>query len=76
MGGGPGTRTAGFAAAGGGATIARITTVELAWVGALDGPTLWGTSGAIVEAIAFAAVGAALGFRFVTRRRPGFLFAA
>lgn len=73
---GPGTRTAGLAAACGGATIALTTTAELAWVGALEGPTLWGTSSALVETIAFAAVGAALGFRFVTRRGPGLLFPA
>lgn len=72
----PGSRTAGLTAAGGGGAIALITAAELAWLGALDGPTLWGTSGALAETLAFAAAGAALGYRFVTRRRPGFLFAA
>ena len=73
---GPGSRTAGLAAAGGGGAIAVITAAELAWLGALEGPTLWGTAGALVETLAFATVGAALGYRFVTRRRPGLLFAA
>lgn len=73
---GPATRPAGLATAGGGGAIALIATAELARVGAFKGPTLWGTSSALVETVAFAVVGAALGFRFVTRRRPGLLFAA
>lgn len=69
-------RAVGLAAAGGGTLVAVITAAELAWLGALDGPTLWGPDGALVETLAFAVAGAALGYRFVTRRRPGFLFAA
>lgn len=73
---GPGRRASGLATAGGGGAIAVVTAAELAWLGALEGPTLWGTGGALVEAVAFAAIGAAIGYRFVTRRRPGLLFAA
>jgi len=73
---GSGSHAAGLAAAAGGGAIAVITAAELAWFGALEGPTLWGSAGALVETVAFAAVGAALGYRFVTRRRPGLLFAA
>lgn len=72
----PGARAVGLAAAGGGGTIASITAAELAWLGALEGPTMWGPDGVLIETLAFAAAGAALGYRFVTRRRPGYLFAA
>jgi hypothetical protein len=72
--GGPGSRRAGLVAAAGGLAVAAITVAELEWLGWMDGPTLWGSSGAAVEAFLFAAAGALMGARFVTRRRAGLLF--
>ena len=44
------------------------------WFGdKLMGPTLWSDDGAIIEAMLFAALGAALGVRVATRERAGLL---
>lgn len=74
--GGPRTRSDGLKAAGGGLAMALVTTAEQWWMGALDGPTIWGSRGPVPETVALAVLGAALGYRFVTRHRPGFLFPA
>lgn len=67
-------RRTGVIAALGGAGVAGLATAALGWSGALSGPTLWHDQGALGETVLATAVGAALGFRFVTRRRPGLLF--
>lgn len=67
-------RRTGLIAALGGAGVALLATAALGWSRALSGPTLWHDQGALGETALATAVGAALGFRFVTRRRPGLLF--
>jgi len=53
--------------------LVAATSVVL-WLGdKLMGPTLWSDDGSIVEAILFAALGAALGVRVATRERAGLL---
>lgn len=64
----------GLAAAAGGGTVGLVTTVELAWINALEGPVLWGSGSALTETLVLLVLGAALGFRFVTRPRGGLLF--
>lgn len=71
-----GTRREGLVAAVGGAAVAAVTLVELDVAGALRGPTIWGGGAAVGESVALLLLGALLGFRAVTRRRPGLLFAA
>lgn len=72
--GAPSERGAGVAAAVGGAAVAGLATGVLGWAGALSGPTLWHEQGALGETILAVALGAALGYRFVTRHRAGLLF--
>lgn len=62
---------AGLAAAVGGLAVVGVTAAELTWVGALDGPSFGAFPNAAVETGVFALLGAAAGFRFVTRPRPG-----
>jgi hypothetical protein len=66
----------GTVAAVGGALVAVAATVLLAVAARLDGPTLRGGGSALVETLLFTALGAALGYRFATRRRGGLLFGA
>ena len=72
--GAPASRPVGMSAALGGAAFAGLATAVLGWAGALSGPTLWHEQGALGETVLGIALGAALGLRFVTRRRPGLLF--
>ncbi len=69
----PGTPRQGLASAGGGIVIAAITGAELAYVNALEGPTLWGSGTASAEVWLFVVLGGALGYWLVTKRRAGLL---
>lgn len=71
--GASGSAREGLAAAAGGMAVAAITGGELAWVSALEGPTLWGSGTASTEVWLFVALGGVIGFLLVTWHRPGSL---
>lgn len=52
---------------GGGIALASIVTVALTFVGALAGPTFFGTDAAVAETWLMAALGAVIGFLFALR---------
>lgn len=63
----------GLVSAIGGMAVAGITGAELAIVGALDGPTLWGSGSASTEVGLFVVFGGLVGYWFATTKRAGAL---
>ncbi|MDX2379618.1 MAG: hypothetical protein QNM02_07660 [Acidimicrobiia bacterium] len=50
-----------------GGVLAALIGLGLAWTGNLEGPTLWGEGGALVEVLTFSAVGVLIGNALLLR---------